>query len=126
MSEAKRTTSQRTAIESVLQRQNQPLTLAEILDYGKAIVPSLNQATVYRNLKWMIRTGVVQKIEHPRLGSVYEVSVSEHHHIFHCRICDRSFRIAGCGLNQAGTLPAGFTVENHEVYLFGVCRSCKS
>jgi len=65
---------------------------------------SRDQATVYRNLKRLIQ---------------------EHHHYFHCRVCDHSFEIPGCGLRQKAMTPGGFIIENHEVFLFGVCRSCR-
>lgn len=120
----KRETSQRAAIADILQREKRPLKITEIVNAGRKIVPSLNQATVYRNLKRLIYEGQLRKVKHPRLGTLYEQIGTRHHHYFHCRVCDQSFEIPGCGLRQKATIPGGFVIENHEVFLFGVCQSC--
>ena len=45
----KRNTLQRKAIEDVFNEHQRPLTMAEVLEYGRQQVASLNRATVYRN-----------------------------------------------------------------------------
>ena len=47
----KRKTSQRAAIEQVFCQLDRPLGIEEILETGRMAVESLNQATVYRNVK---------------------------------------------------------------------------
>lgn len=118
-------TTQRAAIAAVIEEQKRPMTLTDILEQGQRSVPSLNQATVYRNLKRMIAAGKLRKISHPELGILYEKTGTRHHHLFYCRVCSRSYEIPGCGLNQSESLPPGFTLEDHEVFLFGVCSACK-
>ena len=120
-----RNTRQRAAIESAF-TQDGPLTVEEILQAGQTHVPSLNLATVYRNLKLLVGQGTVRQLQHPTLGTLYELAVPDHHHHFLCRSCRRTFDIPGCGLNPDYTLPPGYTVEDHEVYLYGVCPACAS
>jgi Fur family ferric uptake transcriptional regulator len=120
----KRKTSQRAAIEQVFRRQNRPLRIEEILEQGRAVVPSLNQATVYRNLKLLVEKGWLKPITHPSLGTFYERTGKEHHHHFHCRGCNRLFELPGCALNLAEAAPAGFVLEDHVIYLSGVCPTC--
>ena len=121
----KRKTSQRTAIKQVFYRQDGPLSVEEILKAGRAIVESLNQATVYRNLKIMVEEGSLQQINHPSLGTLYERAGKGHHHHFHCRGCNRVFELPGCALNLKEAAPDGFVLEGHVIYLSGVCPSCK-
>jgi Fur family ferric uptake transcriptional regulator len=122
----KRKTNQRHAIQEVFQRIDRPLSIGEILKAGRESVGSLNQATVYRNLKLLVQTGWLTKIHTPELGSLYEKAGKEHHHHFQCRSCDRLFEISGCAFNEGSSTPPGFVTEGHEVYLFGVCPACNA
>ena len=120
----KRKTSQRAALENVFKREDRPLGVEEILKLGRELVGSLNQATVYRNLKHMVETGHLRQISHPVLGTLYEKSGKGHHHHFHCRVCDRVFELPGCALNNETAALKEFITEDHEIFLFGVCPSC--
>jgi Fur family ferric uptake transcriptional regulator len=120
----KRKTCQRAAIEQVFRQQDRPLRVEEILKHGRALVESLNQATVYRNLKILVRKGWLKQINLPSLGSLYERTGKGHHHHFHCHACNRVFEVPGCALNKEEAAPEGFVMENHEIFLYGVCPSC--
>lgn len=120
----KRNTTQRKAIEQVFRRHDRPLGVDEILEYGRRLVESLNRATVYRNLKLLVGEGRLKRIAHPSLGTLYERNGKGHHHHFHCRGCNRAFELPGCALKEGNPAPDGFLVEQHEVFLFGVCPSC--
>lgn len=120
----RRNTAQRMAIEKVFNQHERPLGVDEVLSYGRHLVDSLNQATVYRNLKILVDEGLLKRISHPSLGTLYERTGKAHHHLFHCRECNRVFELSGCALKEDGAAPGGFVLEGHEVFLFGVCPSC--
>jgi Fur family ferric uptake transcriptional regulator len=63
---------------------------------------------------------------HPSLGTLYELAGKGHHHHFHCRACNRTLALAvpGCALKEDAMVPDGFVVEEHQVFLFGICPSC--
>lgn len=121
----KRNTTQRTAIKEIFRQHDRPLAVAEILGYGRERVSSLNQATVYRNLKILIDEGWLIQFTHPEMGTLYERNAKEHHHHFHCRMCNRTFDIPGCSLKENPILPRGFVLEDHQVFLSGVCPPCR-
>jgi len=121
-----RKTSQRQAIQEVFRQNERPLGIDEILQAGRQTVVSLNQATVYRNLKLLLEQGWLKKIDRPASGALYERAGKEHHHHFQCRSCDRLFELPGCALNEKKVTPPGFVTDGHEVVLFGLCSSCKS
>ena len=121
----KRKTNQRNAIRKVFENDDRPLGIEEILEAGRQAVESLNQATVYRNLKLLVQNGWLKKINAPELGTLYEIAGKKHHHHFQCRACDRMFEIEGCAFNDRQSTPPGFITESHEVFLFGLCVSCK-
>jgi len=120
-----RNTTQRNAIQEVFERLDRPLGVEEILSRARKSVTSLNQATVYRNLKLLVGSGWLRKINTPELGSLYERAGKGHHHHFQCRSCDRLFEISGCVFNEEKATPPGFVTEDHEVFLFGVCSACR-
>lgn len=120
----RRKTVQRDAIKEVFLQENRPLRVEEILQVGRSTVESLNQATVYRNLKLLVEEGWLRIVYHPEAGTLYERTEKEHHHLFHCRSCDRLFDVPGCALNERKSIPRGFVAEGHEVFVFGICSSC--
>lgn len=120
----RRNTTQRAAIEDVFGKEDRPLGIGEILIRGRKRVESLNQATVYRNLKALVEAGRLKRFIHPSLGPLYERAGKAHHHHFHCRICDRAFELAVCTLQERDMAPAAFKVEDHEVFVTGLCPAC--
>lgn len=121
-----RNTIQKMAIKQVFQQSDRPLRIEEILRAGRAKVPALNQATVYRNVKILAEEGWLLKFIHPTLGTLYERAGKEHHHHFHCRICNQILEIQGCVFNEEQAMPEGFIAESHEIFLSGICSSCSS
>jgi Fur family ferric uptake transcriptional regulator len=120
----KRNTSQRAAIEQAFRQNDRPLGVEEVLKYGRRLVASLNQATVYRNIKLLVDSGWLKRVIHPSLGTLYERAGKDHHHHFHCRSCNRAFDLPGCVIKDEEMAPDGFVVEGHEVFLCGICPSC--
>jgi Fur family transcriptional regulator, ferric uptake regulator len=119
----KRRTTQRAAIERAFLDQDHPLDVADVLRAGRRSVPSLNQATVYRNLGHLVGDGWLRRVNHPALGTLYERTERPHHHHFNCRLCGRVYELPGCALSRKA-VPSGFVPERHEVFLYGRCPSC--
>ncbi len=120
----KRQTAQRWAIEQVFTQHDRLLSILEILAYGNRIVPSLNQATVYRNIKQLVAAGQIKQVNHPGLGTLYERAHKSHHHHFHCNGCNRVMDLPGCVLKDGHIVPDGFILESHDVFLSGLCDQC--
>jgi Fur family transcriptional regulator, ferric uptake regulator len=120
----KRNTTQRKLLEEIISSSSAPLSVQEILSEGRKSIKSLNQATVYRNLKILIDCEWLKVISHPTLGHLYEMKEKNHHHHFHCQKCDKVYQLEGCPLKKTGISPPGFVLEDHEVYLSGICARC--
>lgn len=121
-----RKTAQRQAIQMVFEKHPRLLRIKEIIAYGRELVPSLDPATVYRNLSRLEQEGWLVRLVHPELGTVFEQRRSDHHHHFHCRLCDRIFIVYGCGLAGNDALPSGFVAETHLVFFQGTCAECNA
>ena len=121
----KRNTQQRKAIEKVFHNTERPLSIDELLSEGRVHSPTLNKATVYRNLKALLESGTISKVEVPSKGIFYETNNKGHHHHFLCRLCNKAFDLLGCLLkNNRSLAPKGFVVEDHELVVHGVCPDC--
>lgn len=122
-----RDTRQRQAIRDCFEREHRPLAPQEVLHLTQQALPKLGLATVYRTLKALVNEGQLIVVEVPGEPQRYELSGLGHHHHFHCRSCDRVFDVPGCGLHdKPAKLPNGFKVEEHEVWLTGLCDTCKT
>lgn len=119
-----RSTRQRSAIRTVIEAASRPLTPQEVLDGARTEVAGLGIATVYRNLKLLVEEGSVQAVELPGDSPRYESTHLAHHHHFQCRRCERVFDVHGCPGDIARLAPAGFSVESHELTLYGLCADC--
>jgi Fur family ferric uptake transcriptional regulator len=119
-----RSSRQRDAIRQALVDAGRPLLPVEILALAQAEVPALGLATVYRNLKQLTEAGEVQTVALPGEAPRFEPSGHHHHHHFSCRQCQRVFDVHACPGDMQKLAPAGFTVEAHELTLYGYCSDC--
>ena len=120
-----RATRQRDAIRSTIKTAQRPLSPREVLDAARVIVRGLGMATVYRNLKLLVAEGGVQVITLPGESPRYEMKESGHHHHFQCTTCHRVYDVPGCPGNMRRLAPRGFTVEHHDLTLYGRCSHCR-
>lgn len=119
-----RNTRQRTAIREAIVQAGRPLLPQEVLDAAQTAAPGLSIATVYRNLKALLDEGELRTVMLPGENARYETAGHGHHHHFQCRQCQRVFEVDACPGNLASLAPAGFTVEDHDLTLYGRCRDC--
>ncbi|MCU0775089.1 MAG: transcriptional repressor [Ideonella sp.] len=119
-----RHTRQRQAIYEAITAAERPLLPHEILAAAQASVPGLGIATVYRNLKALVDDGALRAVNLPGENPRYELAGHEHHHHFQCTQCQRVFDVHACPGDLSRLAPAGFTVEDHDLTLYGRCSDC--
>jgi Fur family ferric uptake transcriptional regulator len=119
-----RNTRQRTAIREAIAQAGRPLLPQEVLEAAQPRAPGLSIATVYRNLRTLVEDGLLRPVVLPGENARYEVAHTGHHHHFQCRLCQRVFEVEACPGNLAALAPAGFTVEDHDLTLYGRCSDC--
>ena len=120
-----RQTRQRDAIRGALAAAARPLAPQELLRAARQALPSLGIATVYRNVKALLAEGTVHMVELPGAPARYELAGKRHHHHFHCRTCDGVFEVDACPAGIGRLLPRGFSLERHEIILYGLCAGCR-
>ena len=123
---AKRMTKQLLAIQAAIEEARRPLSIEELHSLAARDIESLGLRTVYRAVRRLQEAGEIVSVSVPGSSDRYELAsiASKHHHHFHCTACDRYFDIHGCpgGLNKL--VPEGFTLEDHDLTLSGLCASC--
>jgi Fur family ferric uptake transcriptional regulator len=119
-----RNTRQRIGIRDAIAQADRPLLPHEVLDAARKHVPGLGIATVYRNLKALVAEGELQPVNLPGENPRFELVGHQHHHHFQCRHCQRVFDVHACPGNLAQMAPLGFTVEDHDLTLYGRCKDC--
>ena len=121
---ATRNTKQKSAIRAAFIETGRPLSPEEALSYAQRRVRDLSIATMYRNLKAMLKEGWLQAVQLPGEATRYEVSGKAHHHHFWCRGCGKAFELEGCSPKLKVKLPRGFRSVGHELVLYGTCAAC--
>lgn len=119
-----RNTRQRTAIREAIAQAERPLLPQEVLESAQRQVPGLGIATVYRNLKTLVEEGLLQPVHLPGENTRFELAGHRHHHHFQCTHCQRVFDVHACPGDLSRLAPPGFTVEDHDLTLYGRCREC--
>ncbi len=119
-----RNTRQRSAIRDAIAQADRPLLPQEVLDAAQKDVPGLGIATVYRNLKVLVGEGELQAVNLPGENPRFELVGHQHHHHFQCRQCQRVFDVHACPGDLSRLAPQGFTVEDHDLTLYGRCSDC--
>lgn len=119
-----RNTRQREAIRDAITRAHRPLLPQEVLEAAQSAVPGLGIATVYRALKALVEEGEVRAVSLPGENPRFEMADHGHHHHFQCTRCQRVFDVHACPGNLSHLAPRGFTVEDHDLTLYGRCDEC--
>jgi len=101
-------TQQRSTLAQVISKSQRPLTPVE-----------------NRTLKQLVEDGQVRVVDVPGVPPHYESSARQHHHFFFCHQCQRLFNLIGCVRGVLGLAPKGFSVERHEIVLYGDCADCR-
>lgn len=121
-------TLQRQAVLHAFDSGKRPLSPAEILEGGSALVPNLNLSTVYRQVKAMLGEGGIREVHLPGQAPRYERQEAgghdAHRHYFQCTQCDKVYPLDGCPGHIEQLAPAGFRVTNHYLVLEGLCAEC--
>lgn len=128
-----RMTRGRRALLEVFLRAGRPLGVREIVAAADGTVP---QSSLYRNLAVLCDAGVLRRLNFDEGFVRYELDheMTEHHHHL---VCSRCNAVVDLDERTLGTVEAalakaeaairrsrGFTVEEHQLDLRGVCRSC--
>ncbi len=116
---------QRQVILTAVTSSSDHPTAEMVLARAKEIMPSINLATVYRNLNALCNEGKVQRVMADG-GDRFDKTLCHHAH-FQCRKCNSVIDISGVDLSKicSDKFKSENIVEEFNVTLKGVCHDCK-
>jgi Fur family ferric uptake transcriptional regulator len=97
------------------------LSPGEVLDAARDAVNAMGFAMVYGTLELLVAEGAVQAITLRGKSSRHEMAESAHHLDLRCNMHRHAFEVPGCPGNLRRLAPRAFTVEHHEITLYGRC-----
>ncbi|MBQ1949975.1 MAG: transcriptional repressor [Clostridia bacterium] len=118
-----RPTQQRLAVyDYLLQHRTHPS--ADTI-YGALIEqnPTFSRTTVYNSLHTLVQAALVKELTMDTEERHYDADIRPHGH-FHCRQCGEIADIRLDGDLLQALRPAGYTVQEQEVYFSGLCPAC--
>lgn len=87
-------------------------------------LPGLSQATIYRTLQFLEDENLIRRVSSPGAIGRFDANIGPHQHLL-CRVCGNLKDISIPALHTA-TIPkvSGFTVEELDIRLVGLCETC--
>ena len=124
-----RSTEQRRLIIDKLFDATEHITIDGLLNVVRAIDPRVGYATVYRTLKMLTESGVVQEHKFGDGHTRYELADSEHHHDhLICLDCGKITEFEEPAIEELQDRVAArynFQVQAHKHELYGRCGDCR-
>ena len=116
---------QRQVVLTAVQTSCDHPTAEMVLGRCKELMPSINLATVYRNLNALVKEGKVRKIEAVG-GDRFDKTLFDHAH-FQCSKCGAVIDIMGIDVNPILAIAkfGGNDIIDTEINFRGVCATCK-
>lgn len=123
----------RESILDVLVTTKQPLNSKEILAKLEEKGVSAHRATVYRDIDFFVRQGVVNSYSFKDQSTLYYELVSDHHHHCVCENCGDIFSIVPKEIEKAIDVyiqklssKKEFEVTSHRLKFYGICKACST
>jgi Fur family ferric uptake transcriptional regulator len=122
-------TPQRRVILDTLLRKNDHLSSEELYALVKKRDASIGQATVYRTLKLLSDSGLIEPLDFADGVTRYEPCYGkDHHDHLICEKCGKNIEIMDEVIERRQEQLAkehGFTLLRHKMYLYGLCPECR-
>ena len=121
-----RITPQRVGVLAVLLLDRKHLTAEEIYEKMQKSFPAMSLATVYTTLEVFKEKGIVKELRIKSNKAIYDIITERHHH-FYCRNCDKIFDIQmpPCVALRKNEVD-GHHIEDLQGYFYGLCSSCQN
>lgn len=121
-------------LETIGSHQEEHLTAEEIFELVKVDCPEIGLATVYRTIQLLNELHLIDRINFDdgfvryEMGSSHNHGQKHHHHHLICEKCGKVISFQDDLLEELEERIAattGFFVVNHEVKLYGCCKTCQ-
>jgi len=113
-------------------KQKKPIAYDKIVEYLRKNSISFNRSTVFRNLNFLEKEGIIQKLNFGDGISRYElIKENSHHHHIVCLNCKKVIDFFDKDLDSLikkieikFLKSKKFKIKSHQFEFFGYCQSC--
>lgn len=116
-------------IELLIKRHNTLSCVDDLLNEAKISNPAINATTIYRNLELLDDLGLIHTHNDKDGRKLYKlVCHKAHHHHIICQSCGKMLPIDYCPITpelEVLVAELGFTLDAHNLELFGTCKDCR-
>lgn len=123
-----RTTKTKKLVASIFKQSQVPLTLSQVYDKAKKVIPTIAFSTIYRVALQLKQDKKLISLDFRDRSGRLEWSQRAHHHHITCNSCgdiadvdDKSLNIKLKNIHSK----TGFTIEEHIIELKGICPPCQ-
>ncbi len=123
-----RITKARAAMVEMFVLHTAPLTAKDVEDYFEKRKLSVNKATIYRELTFLLEEQILHIVHLSPDILYYELSGRKHHHHVVCTSCGK---IEDINVKREETLidavaqKTNFRIDSHSLEFFGHCNNCR-
>lgn len=121
-----RLTPVRKDILNILTESKIPVRVSDLLTLLRNNHRNINKTTIYRDIEIFKSEGYITETYFKDMVVRYEIFNNKcHHHL----VCDSCGNVINFDFNEDKFLKeavgtTGFTITNHNIELFGICKSC--
>lgn len=122
-----RLTKVREKLVRIFSQNVKPLSANEIEKILLQTGSSVNKATIYRELQFLLTEGYLVEVYLRPNQISYESSELKHHHHLICYVCKKIENVTNCLVNELEEnvyKTKGFKIERHSLEFYGKCRNC--
>ena len=123
-----RLTKHRVKLLELINKQDSPISADELRNKLSKINP-INKTTVYRELGFLKREGLINDVDFGDGKKLYESSHQKHHHHLVCQNCHNiqeiSFKNDLSAQQKEIEKLKHFKILEHQLEFFGLCAKCK-
>ena len=125
-----KTSRQRELIAEVFFAGNKHLSIDELLERVRKVDAKVGQATVYRTMKLLTKSGLAEARQFGDGHTRYEAveGGEEHHDHLICTSCGKIVEFHNTQIESLQDRVAtqhGFVVTHHKMELYGLCQDCR-
>jgi len=122
------TASKQMLIQFFLDNQTRHVPFRELQAYMQKSLPEVDRTTIYRNIEKFISLDLIQELDLPKIGKVYQYIFGKKiHHYYICKTCGKANKgnqeLFG-KIESALKDIHGFSKANLSVVFYGSCTKC--
>lgn len=122
------TASKQTLIQFFLDNPNRHVPFRELQVFLQKSVPDIDRTTIYRNIEKFIALDMIQELDLPKIGKVYQYIFDKKvHHYYICKTCGKANKGNKELFGKIETALKdihGFSKANLSIVFYGSCTKC--